>query len=418
MNQPLSLLHVLNLDTIGGVESLYINFIQELLKNRQRTETLHHTIVSGSRCHPIYQSVFDQFGYKPFHELYLSRIKIPKFLRWIVDVRRGMIDNVINGPSRWVFWNRIEERDPPEDAVYYEHGASWMVEPNEKRKKFVKGMKKIIANSKAAQTLVSHMWDIPFDDIALVENPLRPDIAIRSEPRKGPKEGHIHLGYIGRLIPLKAPGILLHTLSTLLTKYKRQVTLHIAGEGSEKDFLVSLAKSLGVENNVKFLGRVDKINEFYDSIDFLIIPSVREPLGLVALEASAHGIPVIASQVDGLAESVADQKSGILIPPSLDIVKHQPEFIKGTSGLPRFVVDSVHQKIIDPRFLDPSMVAQTIDHIVSTPGLYEELSAGGISHVMSRITFDQYVESLLREICDMPYYVEVDEIEHEVEHTN
>lgn len=59
----------------------------------------------------------------------------------------------------------------------------------------------------------------------------------------------------------------------------------------------------------------DAVPDWIRSADVVVVPSRREPLGLVAIEALACGIPVIASNVGGLLESVQDGRTGILIPP-------------------------------------------------------------------------------------------------------
>ena len=54
---------------------------------------------------------------------------------------------------------------------------------------------------------------------------------------------------------------------------------------------------------------------FWNELDIAVVPSFEEPFGLVALEASSCGVPVVASKVGGLMEIVADGESGLLVPP-------------------------------------------------------------------------------------------------------
>ena len=67
------------------------------------------------------------------------------------------------------------------------------------------------------------------------------------------------------------------------------------------------------------MGFVYNMNEFYSQIDLFICPSLREPFGLVVIEALAHGCPVIIAGVDGLPETLQGTDSGIIIKPDIDI---------------------------------------------------------------------------------------------------
>ncbi len=95
--------------------------------------------------------------------------------------------------------------------------------------------------------------------------------------------------------------------------------LHIAGEGPQKNELIMLSRSLGVANKAKFFGFIQpsKIPEYLSNLDVFSMPSVEESesFGVAALEAQACGIPVIASKIGGLHETVLDGKTGYLVPP-------------------------------------------------------------------------------------------------------
>lgn len=92
--------------------------------------------------------------------------------------------------------------------------------------------------------------------------------------------------------------------------------LRIAGRGPEQPRLETLARTLGIEQSVDFLGWLDPagIERELSSAWVLAAPSRwAEPLGLVALEAIVRGVPVIASQTGGFAETVIDGLTGHLI---------------------------------------------------------------------------------------------------------
>ncbi len=89
-----------------------------------------------------------------------------------------------------------------------------------------------------------------------------------------------------------------------------------AGEGGEHAVLAARVRTLGLDANVRFLGRVDDVASVLAAADVLVMPSRQEGLGVAALEAMAAGLPVIASRVGGLPEAVVDGATGLLVPPA------------------------------------------------------------------------------------------------------
>jgi len=89
----------------------------------------------------------------------------------------------------------------------------------------------------------------------------------------------------------------------------------IGGEGSLRAALESKSRALGLARVVRFSGFVAKPEEFLQSLDIFVMPSLFEGLGVAALEAMAAGKPVVATRVGGLAESVLDGQTGRLVPP-------------------------------------------------------------------------------------------------------
>jgi glycosyltransferase involved in cell wall biosynthesis len=99
---------------------------------------------------------------------------------------------------------------------------------------------------------------------------------------------------------------------------KKNIILKIAGEGGMESALKNMATSLGISDSIKWMGRLEgksKMTEFYHSIDILAMPSRRESFGMSAAEASATGLPVIASRVGGLPEVIEQGVNGILVEP-------------------------------------------------------------------------------------------------------
>lgn len=125
--------------------------------------------------------------------------------------------------------------------------------------------------------------------------------------------------YAGRLSPEKGVATLLHALGALLREgFEPLPCLTIAGDGSERDALEALASALGIADRVDFVGQLsrDALSSAFAGADLCVQPSLTEGFSKAWLDAMAHGLPVLASNV-GAAESVigADEERGWLVPP-------------------------------------------------------------------------------------------------------
>ena len=94
-----------------------------------------------------------------------------------------------------------------------------------------------------------------------------------------------------------------------------QLTLQIAGDGPLKRQLEAQAVKLHLSDMVSFLGFVEDTTLLYKNADIFIMPSHQEALGVAVLEAMSYALPVIASRVGGLIESIEDGQTGLLFSP-------------------------------------------------------------------------------------------------------
>jgi L-malate glycosyltransferase len=112
--------------------------------------------------------------------------------------------------------------------------------------------------------------------------------------------------------PLKRSGDAVRILE--IVRRTIPARLVMVGDGPERTGAQELARSLGIENDVLFLGEVDLIERVMSCADLFLLPSDEESFGLAALEALACEVPVVASRVGGLPELVEEGKSGFLLP--------------------------------------------------------------------------------------------------------
>ena len=118
---------------------------------------------------------------------------------------------------------------------------------------------------------------------------------------------------IGRLIPIKGHLVLLRALAQARVR-EPGVRLDIAGRGPLEPALKSYVRELGLADAVRFLGFVSPVQRAIEDSAIVVVPSLGEGFGMVALEAMERARPVIASSVGGLPEIVADGETGLVVP--------------------------------------------------------------------------------------------------------
>lgn len=121
------------------------------------------------------------------------------------------------------------------------------------------------------------------------------------------------LGWCGRMVPEKGLPVLIKALPQLVGKFPRLLVL-LAGDGPMRQELEAIAASEGISAHINFLGARTDVAEILQAMDLFVLPSLREGLPLVILEAMAAGIPVVATDVGGNRQAVVDGQTGFLVP--------------------------------------------------------------------------------------------------------
>jgi D-inositol-3-phosphate glycosyltransferase len=149
----------------------------------------------------------------------------------------------------------------------------------------------------------------------------RPRPAAPARARLGLDAEHVLL-FVGRLTPIKGLETLLQALAVLRSDglSAARLTLLVVGgtkgDPGDSAHLRRLAQDLGLAGWVDFRGPQpqDALPDYYAAADLCLMPSRYESFGMVALEAMASGVPVIASRAGGLAVTVQDGVTGRLVP--------------------------------------------------------------------------------------------------------
>ena len=94
---------------------------------------------------------------------------------------------------------------------------------------------------------------------------------------------------------------------------KPSVHLVICGDGEERENLSNLAKELGIESQIHFLGNRSDMKELYAMADIFVMASYREGLSRSVMEAMASGLPCVVSEIRGNRDLIDNGKGGYLI---------------------------------------------------------------------------------------------------------
>lgn len=195
---------------------------------------------------------------------------------------------------------------------------------------------------------------------AIVRYPLVDDMVARREPRTWTSLSTLRIGFLGRIDPKKNIDVLLRALALLPDSF----SLTIGGDGPDdlKRNLIRLASDLGVADRTEWRGFVDASSkeEFFASIDVLVMPSQFESFGLVAGEALIHGVPAIVSPTTGAAELIGPYGGGLVVPAT------------------------------------PDEIANALRSLVDDPQKLSEMSAQAIATVSEHISFTRIGTELAR----------------------
>jgi len=164
----------------------------------------------------------------------------------------------------------------------------------------------------------------------------------------GSAGGTVTLGCVARLSHEKCHCHLISAVNELLHR-GCDVELKIVGSGDLRDDLFEQAARLGLGSHVDFMGTRSDVPELLRGFDIFVLPSRFEGLPLTVIEAMASGLPVVATQVGGLAELVQDGVNGLLVPPE-----------------------------------DPSALADAIETLVRAPELCARMGRAGREIAVSR----------------------------------
>lgn len=169
------------------------------------------------------------------------------------------------------------------------------------------------------------------------------------------------LGTAGPLEEVKGVTFFLQAARKVLNQYP-DLEFLVAGTGPEEHRLRQLVRSLGIEKQVTFVSSLYSFRESLRAMDIFCLPSLQQGLGTIMLEAMACGRPVIASRVGGISNTITNESTGLLIPPS-----------------------------------DSDAIAEKLIFLLQNPELARKIGESGKNHVRKNFRIDQAV----RHVADL-----------------
>ena len=386
--------HVLNLDGIGGVERDFTSFIASPHAHKNG---LAHKLTSGTihqELKPLLENNLTQISnYKQIGPLPVPKIGSLRSISLAASLVR-------QNPSLVVFWNHMDRpsllnvlHNKSIRTFYYEHGSAWRQNLKNHYKAFLSQVDFLLANSQAAKRMLELRWDVS-RPVEVLPNALRPDIApVHPQQKRLPQGRAFRIGIAARLVSHKGIFVALHTLYAL-DKQGFQAELYIAGRGPEKEAFLREARRLGLEKKIVFKGFVSDMSTFYQEIDLFLLPSVREPFGLVSIEAQAWGCPVVLSRIDGLPETLTEGETGRTVTPTLPLSEYL-QMGGSNKKMPSLVYSPEADTVGAPKLTDPALLAKQIISIGSLAKNYEQMSLNASVQTLKRFDYTQHIVALL-----------------------
>ena len=196
----------------------------------------------------------------------------------------------------------------------------------------LKSTKAVVSNSQLVKDLVVKHYGFPAERIHVLRNGIDRSIFFPpTSPAEKQKlrrdlisdtitDNTIVLSFTSENFKIKGLDFAIQAISKLKPELQNKTLLAVLGGDNPAEFQ-KLADSLGVGNNITFLGRHKNPRNFYASADLMLYPSMGEPFGNVCLEACACGVPVLTTECNGSCEVVDPGKNGYIISSASDVDK-------------------------------------------------------------------------------------------------
>jgi len=302
------IVHILTSFDIGGAEQLVLDICRRL--DRKRFDVRAIAVVRGG---PL-RAEFHEAGIPTDVVGKRTKIGLEVIRHLTADLRSPTPDIVHTHLFGGDTWGRIAAfRAGVPHVISTEHNTDCdegFVKRAVKRRLAAR-TECIIAVSDAVRSFSIRVNRIPRGKVIVIPNGV--DCG-RFRPLEHRAHDRTRFIAVGRFVTQKGLDVLVDAFAVLRTTLPN-ASLMLVGDGPLRAALEAQIRAYHLEDRVQLLGFRRDVPELLARADIVVVPSRWEGFGLAALEASAAGLPVIASAVGGLREVVLDHETGVLVPP-------------------------------------------------------------------------------------------------------
>lgn len=212
-------------------------------------------------------------------------------------------------------------------CVYNPHGWSFAMQTGYNNKLFYILIEKslsflcsrIVLISEAEMSIAKNYNIAPIRKLTTIYNGIDIDkfsdaLAVDRKTVLNSNEKNIAIGMVGRLTEQKDP-LMFIRISAEILKVIKNAKFILVGDGNLREKTWSLAKKLGVSDNLVLTGWVKNPESYIKAFDVAVLTSRWEGFGLVLAEYMAAGKPIVASNIDGIPYVITDKFDGLLATP-------------------------------------------------------------------------------------------------------
>jgi glycosyltransferase involved in cell wall biosynthesis len=371
------IVHVAPVKGLGGVQSLLKNY----LRMAARKSLFRHAIwVGESLINETKPLGLNLKSYTGHIRLFFLLAQKNRVILWYNNIGSKSLSLVMR------IWGGKR-------VILYERGTAMNASDHEisRYKKNIHNALGVIVNSEATGRYLTERFGVNRQKIRVVYNAV--PFIVRSNRKSQKIKNYFIIGYMGRLQYFKGVHVLIDAFKQIKVA---NVELWIAGSGPYENRLREQAQDIG---NIKFLGSVSNLDEFYEGVDLIVVPSIREPFGIVIIEAGFYRKPVIASFVDGIPEIIADEETGVLLKPT----KPFKRLVTANLGtiVPKYVINPSTGKLSRPLELDSKLLAFEIESLLLDSKRRNRLANNLHRKVSQRYTITEYQSNLEMVISNM-----------------